>query len=309
MSFTWRKLGLVYVADGQRAWQHSHAYLPSPLRLDADRIRVFCAFLDDQMIGRVGYVDIAAADPTKVIAVSDRPVLDIGVSGTFDDHGCVPLTLIRTHDGVLRLYYTGFQLGIGVRYYMFTGLAESKDDGLSFTRVSQVPILDRSDGELFVRTAPFVSADGQGWRMWYIAGSRWIGEGDTAKPSYEMYHVRSVDGISWPRTGTKVMALADDGDEFGFGRPCVMPMGDGFSMWYSIRSLSKGYRIGYAISADGLIWERRDDEAGITVSDSGWDSEMVCLSSVIETEYGTYLFYNGNDYGRTGFGVAVADPS
>ena len=34
---------------------------------------------------------------------------------------------------------------------------------------------------------------------------------------------------------------------------------------------------------------------------------MIYSAAVSATEYGTYLFYNGNGYGRTGFGWAVLD--
>jgi hypothetical protein len=94
-------------------------------------------------------------------------------------------------------------------------------------------------------------------------------------------------------------------DEFGFGRPFITKENQSFKLWYSIRTLSKGYRLGYAESFDGLTWERHDEDVGIDVSENGWDSEMVCYSCVQPTKYGTYMFYNGNNYGETGFGVAT----
>jgi hypothetical protein len=51
-----------------------------------------------------------------------------------------------------------------------------------------------------------------------------------------------------------------------------------------------------------MHFERADPE--IKPSHEGWDSQMLCFPYVIETRSGRYLFYNGNDYGRTGFGVA-----
>ena len=78
-------------------------------------------------------------------------------------------------------------------------------------------------------------------------------------------------------------------------------------MWYSIRSLSKGYRLGYAESEDGVNWRRKDNEIGIDVSDNGWDSEMICFPAIIDVNSERYLFYNGNNYGETGFGYAVLD--
>jgi hypothetical protein len=102
------------------------------------------------------------------------------------------------------------------------------------------------------------------------------------------------------------MTLASD-DEFGFGRPFVLDTGGLLRMWYSVRTFSKGYRIGYAESADGLHWDRQDERAGIDVSADGWDSQMICFPCIQTTSHGTYLFYNGNDYGETGFGVAIAE--
>ena len=49
-------------------------------------------------------------------------------------------------------------------------------------------------------------------------------------------------------------------------------------MWFSYRGAQ--YRIGYAWSENGVDWTRRDDLAGIDVSDSGWDSEGICYSHV-----------------------------
>lgn len=307
MSLSWRKLGHVYVARGERAWQTTHAYCPTAFSLDADRIRVLCAFLDAEKVGRVGWVDVDARRPTRVLAVSERPALDAGVPGAFDDHGVTPLSAVRTAEGRLWLYYAGWQLGSAVRYFLFTGLAESADDGASFLRVSDAPILDRCNGELHVRTGAHVRAEaGGGWSMWYAGGSEWVGGGEGAKPRYALRHVTSSDGVRWPDLGEVVLAPRGD-DELGFGRPCVLPHGDGLRMWYSLRTLSRGYRLGYAESPDGRVWERHDERAGLALSDSGWDSEMVCLSCVLPTEHGTYLFYNGNNYGETGFGVAVAE--
>jgi hypothetical protein len=303
----WRKLGRVYVADGQRPWAASHAYVPTTVRLREDRIRVYCAFRDGEGIGRVGYVDVDAEDPTRVVAVSERPVLDIGAPGRFDDNGVTPLSIVALDDGTLRLYYAGWQLGVRVRYFLFTGLAESRDGGETFQRVSQVPVLDRSDGEASTRTGGTVlPAPGGGWRMWYAGGSDWVAGDDVRpeRPSYALRYAESRDGVSWPAAGTVCLEPADG--EHGFGRPAVLVDGDRLRMWYSRRLLDVGYRIGYAESRDGREWVRMDDQAGIDVSATGWDSTMQSMASIEQTPAGTYLFYNGNDYGATGFGVAIA---
>jgi hypothetical protein len=267
-------------------------------------IRVFVAFWDAQRVGRVGFVDVAANDPRRVLRVSAQPVLDVGAPGTFDDNGVTPMCAVPVHNE-LHLYYAGWQLGVRSRYSLFTGLAVSVD-GERFERVSQVPILDRCDGELFVRTAASVRRDAGRWQMWYAAGDRWITAGGKQVPSYQLRYLESPDGVTWGRPGRVCLDFAS-ADEYGFGRVCVVERGGRYGMWYSVRSHSHGYRLGYADSADGVAWTRRDGHAGLDVSPAGWDSEMVCFASVIETERETYLFYNGNNFGETGFGVAVRE--
>jgi len=301
---SWRKLGRVYVAAGERGWQQTHAFCPTVIDL-GERLRVLCAFLDREKVGRVGYVDVDAANPMRVLDVSAEPALDIGAPGTFDDSGVTPLSVVRLADGRLRLYYAGWQLGVRVRYYLFTGAAESEDDGRTFKRVSQAPLLDRSDGELSMRTGGFVMAEGDKYRMWYCGGSDWVRAPDgTVRPHYLLRHLRSTDGVTWADHGEPVMVPRDD--EHGYGRPAIVRDGGEYRMWMSVRYLSRGYRMGYATSTDGIVWDRRDVEAGLDVSEHGWDSEMVCMACVIDAPAGRLLFYNGNNYGETGFGVAVA---
>jgi predicted GH43/DUF377 family glycosyl hydrolase len=300
----WEKLGRVYVASGERPWCHSHAVLPTVLKLRRDRLRVYVAFLDQGLVGRLGFVEVDARDPRRVLAVSAEPVLDIGADGTFDDNGVTPMSIVRSGDALL-LYYTGWQLGRKARYFLFTGVAKSLDGGLSFQRMSQVPLLDRCDGELFVRTACFVCRDQRRWRMWYIGGDRWIEVNGKLVPSYNLRYLESNVPARWTDRPGRILMDLQGTDEYGFGRPFVVRSEDRYQLWYSIRSVSKGYRIGYAESPDGLEWSRQDDRAGIDVSTNGWDSEMICYASVVATRYGTYMFYNGNNYGETGFGVAV----
>lgn len=79
-------------------------------------------------------------------------------------------------------------------------------------------------------------------------------------------------------------------------------------MWFSYRSgTGETYRIGYAISSDGKQWKLALNETGIDVSASGWDSEMIEYPFVFDHEGRRYMLYNGNGYGKTGFGLAVLE--
>jgi len=270
--------------------------------ISKDIIRVYAASLDEAQIGRVGYIDLDARDPRKVLAVSQTPCLDIGAPGCFDDHGVSPTAIVRDGDA-WRLYYTGWQLSSTIRYYLLTGLAISHDGGQSFQRTSQTPMLERSNDELTVRTAPCLLFDHDVWKMWYIAGSSTIIVDDKQVPTYEMRYLESTDGLKWGSCGQTVMSPTGD-DEYGFGRPCVVKKAAGYEMWYSVRTRSRGYHLGYATSEDGLSWQRQDHLAEFSTEPEGWDSKMQAFGTVVDSAFGRYIFYNGNEYGRTGFGAA-----
>jgi hypothetical protein len=303
----WEKLGRVYVASGERPWAQARAFCPTVLALDDERLRVFVAFLDEEKVGRLGFVDVDARDPRRVLDVSETPALDIGQPGTFDDRGVTPQSVFE-HEGRVWLYYNGWQLGDRIRYFLFTGLAFSDDQGRSFHRYARVPVLDRTDAEPTLRTGAFAQPTEGGFRMWYVTGDQWVSSGGREMPSYDMRYIESADGIAWPAAGTPCME-ARRPEEFGFGRPSVLDDGERLAMFYSVRLLEKGYRLGYAESEDGLSWDRRDHEIGLDISPEGWDSEMMAYPWVQRTRFGTYLFYNGNNYGETGFGVAALKSS
>jgi len=71
--------------------------------------------------------------------------------------------------------------------------------------------------------------------------------------------------------------------------------------------LELSYRIGYAESSNGVDWKRKDNDVGIDVSPSGWDSEMIEFPYVFDNKDTRYMLYCGNGFGKTGFGYAILD--
>ena len=304
----WRKLGLVYSPAGAHGWDRSYAHLPTCEVLDGDRLRVYFAALDEKKYGRIGYVDLAAEDPLNIIEVATKPVLDLGELGSFDDCGVVPSCLVH-RDGITNLYYIGFQRAERVPYMLFAGLATAPRGTTHFTRYSRTPILDRTSAEPFSRGAPYILRERDTLRMWYWSCVSWSqGVGGHVHYNNVIRHACSTNGIEWEVTETPCIVPANK-NEYSIGRPCVARQGDGYQMWYAVRSHGDNYAIGYAESKDGLVWERMDEKSGIGPSVEGWDSEMVCYPNVVEIADRRYMFYNGNGHGRSGFGVAVLDPA
>lgn len=304
----WKKLGIVWKPDGSNAWAKTHATVPTPFHLNEKVIRVFLTCLDNKGRGRPGYVDVAANCPTRVLGVLARASLEIGEPGTFDDNGLMAISVVQAEPGALFMYYAGFELCTHIRYRIFTGLAVSKDGGATFKRHSRSPILDRTDDELFFRGGPFAMFDGGVFKLWYVAGSEWTDIDGKSMPVYDLRYQESKDGIHWASKGELSMAITGK-DEHGFGRPWVVKRGpNDYQLFYSIRRRSlAAYRLGYAESRDGINWMRKDEELGLDITPGEFDSDAIMYSAVISVGDKTYCFYNGNNFGEQGFGVAVLE--
>jgi hypothetical protein len=70
-------------------------------------------------------------------------------------------------------------------------------------------------------------------------------------------------------------------------------------------TFGRGYKIGYATSINLIDWNRKDKEAGIEYSKEGWDSTMHHYPHVFELNGKYYMIYNGNEFGKYGFGLAI----
>jgi hypothetical protein len=278
--------------------------LPTPLMLDETRVRVYFASTDASTVGRIGFLEFDSRQPLEVLRVTNEPIFDIGRPGTFDDNGVNPCCVVRADDG-LRLYYVGYQLQRQIPYTLFTGCAISTDGGETFARVTEVPVLDRCEGEEFFRTAAFVERDGAGWRAWYIGGSEFGSSAGRSQPVYSLRVISSEDGVTFTGPGQELMAPRLPA-EIGFGRPFITRAHDRVDMHYSVRSPS-GYHLGYAQSSDAVAWTRLDNSLELVGPVGDWESEMTCYAAIVKTRAGQLMLYNGNGYGRTGFGVARAE--
>src|SRR4051812_8096038 len=94
----WRKQGRVYVPSGGDEWAQHYAFPPTPLLREDGVLRLYMAFCDADTVGRIGYVDVRAEDPGEIVAVSERPVLDIGDPGMFDENGVLPTCVVPVGD-------------------------------------------------------------------------------------------------------------------------------------------------------------------------------------------------------------------
>lgn len=302
----WNKVGLIYKPEKKNNWNSSHAYIPTPIKLNDEIIRIYVNFLDTSGISRPGFIDVLVEDPKKVINISQQPLLDIGQPGTFDDNGVACTSIVKNKDESMYMYYVGFELGIKTRYKLFSGLAISNDKGNSFKKFSTTPILDRTNNANHFRGGPFCLLENGIYKLWYCEGNEWITINEKQMPSYEIVYMESDDGINWPEVGKKIFDNKKK-DEYGYGRPYILKKNDGtYRMFYSIRIKSKNkYTLGYAESTDGIKWLRLDKELNLDKSRMFFEKNEIMYGAAIEIKNKFYLFYNGDNFGEEGIGLAI----
>lgn len=302
----WNKLGNIFDTALLPEWSKSHAQVPTPIVL-GDVVRVFFATRNMNGKSLPIYADYDINDLTKLIRVEKNPILDLGDPGTFDDEGVMPAFACKNNSDIL-LYYSGWNQKVRTPYHNSTGIALSKD-GASFTRLYNGPILDRTKDEPYLAVTPCIIKDNGLWKMWYISGTKWTEIESKYEPVYTIKYAESQDGIDWARFPEKTIKHHCE-DEV-FSHPSVVKIDNKYHMWFCYRKITdyrdgaNSYQIGYAFSDDGKNWSRDDGLSGIEKSKDGWDSKMICYPYVIKIKNDHYMFYNGNYFGQTGFGLAI----
>lgn len=298
----WIKKGLVFTPPENLEWMNSHSAVPTADHLHDDVFRIYFSGRDSQSRSQIGFFDIDIENH-KIANISHLPILSHGKAGMFDESGSM-ISWLAKHDNTKYMYYIGWNIGVLTPFRNAIGLATSRGDSGVFQRYSKGPVLDRSVYDPCFVAGPCVLVEKNLWRIWYISCIKWEQRKEDLRHYYHIKYAESTDGIHWNRKGIVCIDFKSD-DEYAISRPCVLKDDGTYKMWYSYRGES--YRIGYAESEDGITWERKDEEVGLDVSESGWDSEMIEYPFVFDHKGRRYMLYNGNGYGKTGIGIAVLE--
>lgn len=299
----WKRLGRVFVAEGQTPWMLSHAANPQSLHLWGDIYRVFFSVRDAHNRSHIAFVDLDLNRPLEVLSLSRAPVLSPGDIGLFDDSGVVPSCIVNLPIGV-GLFFIGISLGKNVPFYSYPGLAILNDSRDSASRFSRAPILDRSREHPYAGGAVSILFDEerQVYRMWHEVCNGWSTDGGAVNMRLGIGCTSSKNGLAWT-AGSSISLPLPETIEY-FGSPCVLFDSGRYRMWYSFKMDGK-YQIGYAESPDGSEWTLRPSDSVLPKAVSGWDSEEVAYPHVFRHGEKLLMLYCGNQYGRTGFGIAA----
>jgi len=312
--FKWKKLGRVFNPQeiDNRSWLKEFAQAPAVLIFDKF-IRVYFSCRpprdeNGQYVSYSAFVDLNRCDLFDVVRISEHPILKLGELGTFDEFGTYPTSVIRNGDDILA-YYGGWTRCESVPFNVAIGLAISHDNGETFTKLGNGPILSYDIHEPFVLSGPKIRRFNDRWYLWYIAGKKWIENDGYPEPVYKIRMASSNDGINWTRYNKDLIENKLEEDECQ-ASPDVYFCNNKYHMFFcyryslNYRGKEKGYRLGYASSDDMKNWVRDDTKAGMDISNKGWDSEMIAYPHVFALDKKIYMLYIGNQVGRFGFGLA-----
>jgi len=265
-------------------------------------------------LSHVAYVDMCK-NLDEVIRVSEKAVIPLGGLGCFDEHGIFPMSVLRNGDDVYG-YTCGWSRRISVSVETAIGLVISYDDGRTFQRIGEGPVLAASLHEPCLVGDAFVRKIGDLFHMWYIFGTGWkkFSPDAPADRTYKISHAVSSDGINWIKEEARQIVADLLGVEESQALPTVIGIEGRYHMFFCYRqsfdfrkNKDRGYRIGHAWSDDLVNWTRNDESPGLDAAPGDWDSDMLCYPHVFECDGKVCLLYNGNEFGRHGFGLAVLD--
>ncbi|MEO7992380.1 MAG: hypothetical protein ABI663_22710 [Chryseolinea sp.] len=314
----WKKLGKIFDPTTHPAFSQFKGYAQSPQTLELeDRIRVYFSIRKADESGKfISYISFVDYDKEfkGIINTSTEQVIELGDLGTFDEHGIFPINPLQYEDKIYA-YTCGWSRRVSVSVETSTGLAISNDGGYTFKKIGHGPVFSSSLHEPFLVGDSFVRVYNNVFHMWYIYGTKWTKFENENAPDrvYKIAHATSNDGLNWQRDGRAIVHDKLNDDECQ-ALPSVLYWNGRYHMFFCYRyatgfrnNKNRGYRIGYAYSDDLEGWNRDDELGAIGVSESGWDSDMLCYPHIFQVANRVYLLYNGNEFGKYGFGLAILE--
>ena len=70
-------------------------------------MRVYFATREVKTESKTTFIDLDIKNPKKILNINDKPILNNGEIGTFDEHGIMPAGVLR-YENKVYLYYSGW---------------------------------------------------------------------------------------------------------------------------------------------------------------------------------------------------------
>lgn len=169
---------------------------------------------------------------------SQNPVLPVVSNTWYSQHTATPTVLYE--NGIFKMWFQGHNGST-----LQIGYAQSSD-GIHWD-VSSQPQISAIDNGLGV-AEPTVIKTGSNYYIWYH---------EYTQSESRIRYATSSDGISWNIYPQPVLTRISDGwENSGPTNPTVIFENGEYKMWYLASGNGIPWKIGYAVSSDGIIWTR-----------------------------------------------------
>ena len=203
------KIGKIFDPRKYKLINNCHEFSQSPQTVVFDDfVRIYFSTREKDKNGKylshVTFVDMNKQ--FQVIEVAKKTVINLGKLGTFDEHGIFPINLLKEDNKILA-YTTGWTRRVSVSVDAGIGHAVSYDNGLTFEKLGDGPILGASINEPFLVGDAFVKKYNDIYHMWYIHGTKWVTDNfsKNSERVYKIAHAVSNNGISWQKEGKNII--------------------------------------------------------------------------------------------------------
>lgn len=299
----WNRIGKIFdIKNHTNRYDYSAVPFCGPI-IDG-KVEVFFSSRDEK--NRSALMSfIFDLDTQQINKFDDKALLSSGELGAFDDSGVMGSDYLKLGDQEL-IYYIGWNLGVTVPFRNSLGVAEKQENG-EWKKLFPGPILDRTKNEPHFNASSCVIYENGVYKIWYLSCVKWEKVGKEVRHYYHIKYATSDNGIDWNREGQ--VAIDFEGEyEYAISVPRVVKIGGRYHMWFSSRATEtcSKYQIRYAVSDDGIQWQRAKEPVLSSFGNS-WESEMVCYPFILPYKNKLIMFYNGNDYGKSGIGIAEVD--
>ncbi|MDG1689728.1 MAG: hypothetical protein P8I02_02975 [Flavobacteriales bacterium] len=292
----WEKLGKIFSINNKNVWLVSHSSVPFARHLKEGVFRIYYSVRNKNNKSQSSYFDYNLESMKIVNELTKAPLMKPGIKGSFDDAGVTLSCYCNDND---MYYYMGWNIPKNVPFDNQIGA--SYLEGNIMKKYITNPIFGKCDKEPLSFGYPWVLKVKKNYYMWYDTNFSWNPK-DPKNYKFPLRSAISKDGIKWEKTYHTNIKLKEN--ERAIARPCVIYEDERFKMWYSI-DINGKYSITYAESFDGRNWIQMDDKVGIVKSNNGWDSEEIEYPFVFDFNSDRYMLYNGNNYGKSGIGLAI----
>ena len=196
----------------------------------------------------------------------------------------------------------GWTRGIGVPYISSLGLAVSSKNN-DFKRLSEAPIIGRNLNDPIFIASCFIEKIKKKFRMIYTSNKSWTKK-KFFVPNYNLKYAYSKNGKNWITTSNFIIPNKSK-QEIAITRPWITKIKNNEILFYSYKNYKnkgRNYKIGYAIK-NNKKWIRKDN-IHFKKSKDKFDNQMQEYGAFVKYKDRIYMFYNGNNYGEEGVGIA-----